>query len=127
MINCPLCTRSKFVEDLKESIAEMDEMEQLRIESELEKQQVIGGGRERGEHRDSGMGGEVDPDSKQRYGDSPHQNGSGTPGGSNLKRGAINNSLLDLVTDSGSVLGYSLGLGAQDKPSRRGSVGSLGW
>jgi len=116
--------RSKFVEDLKESIAEMDEMEQLRIESELEKQQVIGGGRERGEHRDSGMGGEVDPDSKQRYGDSPHQNGS-TPGGSNLKRGAINNSLLDLVTDSGSVLGYSLGLGAQDKPSRRGSVGSL--
>lgn len=34
--------RSKFVEDLKESIAEMDEMEQLRIESELEKQQVIG-------------------------------------------------------------------------------------
>merc|ERR1719285_678475 len=103
--------RSKFVEDLKESIAEMDEMEQLRIESELEKQQ--------------GMGGEVDQDSKQRFGDSHHQNGSGTPGGSNLKRGAINNSLLDLVTDSGSVLGYSLGLGAQDKPSRRGSVGSL--
>ena len=33
--------RSKFVEDLKESIAEMDEMEQLRIESELEKQQVM--------------------------------------------------------------------------------------
>ena len=33
------------MEDLKESIAEMDEMEQLRIESELEKQQVIGGGR----------------------------------------------------------------------------------
>ena len=115
------------MEDLKESIAEMDEMEQLRIESELEKQQVIGGGRERGEHRDSGMGGEVDSDSKQRYGDSPHQQNGSTPGGSNLKRGAINNSLLDLVTDSGSVLGYSLGLGAQDKPSRRGSVGSLGW
>merc|ERR1719414_1370942 len=30
--------RSKFVEDLRESIAEMDEMEQLRIEAELEKQ-----------------------------------------------------------------------------------------
>ena len=102
----------------------MDEMEQLRIESELEKQQVIG--RERGgDHRDSGMGGEVDQESKQRFGDTSHQNGS-TPGGSNLKRGAINNSLLDLVTDSGSVLGYSLGIGAQDKPSRRGSVGSLG-
>ena len=30
--------RSKFVEDLRESIAEMDEMEALRIEAELEKQ-----------------------------------------------------------------------------------------
>ena len=79
------------MEDLKESIAEMDEMEQLRIESELEKQQVIGGGRERGEHRDSGMGGDVDPESKHRYGEGAHQNGS-TPGSSNLKRGAINNS-----------------------------------
>ena len=35
---------------------------------------------------------------------------SKSKGGSNLKRGAINNSLLDLVTDSRSVLGYSLGL-----------------
>ena len=32
--------RSKFVEDLRESIAEMDEMEALRIEAELEKQHV---------------------------------------------------------------------------------------
>ncbi len=32
--------RSKFVEDLKESIAEMDEMEALRLESELEKQRL---------------------------------------------------------------------------------------
>ena len=30
--------RSKFVEDLRESVAEMDEMESLRIEAELEKQ-----------------------------------------------------------------------------------------
>ena len=30
--------RSKFVEDLRESVAEMDEMEALRIEAELEKQ-----------------------------------------------------------------------------------------
>jgi IQ motif/SEC7 domain-containing protein len=29
------------VEDLRESIAEMDEMEQLRIESELEKQHSV--------------------------------------------------------------------------------------
>ena len=33
--------RSKFCEDLKESICEMDEMENLRIEAELEKQKVI--------------------------------------------------------------------------------------
>jgi IQ motif/SEC7 domain-containing protein len=32
--------RSKFVEDLKESVAEMDEMETLRLESELEKQRL---------------------------------------------------------------------------------------
>ena len=32
--------RSKFVEDLRESIAEMDEMETLRLEAELEKQRV---------------------------------------------------------------------------------------
>lgn len=116
--------RSKFVEDLKESIAEMDEMEQLRIESELEKQQQVGGvSRDRAELRDSGVGGEVEPPDtgRTRYGNTNQQNG-----GTNLKRGAINNSLLDLVTDSSSVLGYSLAaFGTQDKPSRRGSVGSL--
>lgn len=100
------------MEDLKESVAEMDEMEQLRIEQELEKQQVGG----RTDHRDSGMGEEQD----QRG--SRHQPGNLGPGSTNLKRGAINNSLLDLVTDTNSVLGY----GHQDKPGRRGSVGSLG-
>ena len=33
-------TRSKFVEDLRESVAEMDEMEALRLEAELEKQRA---------------------------------------------------------------------------------------
>ncbi len=58
--------RSKFVEDLKESIAEMDELEQLRLEGELEKQRMsIGGGGGGGggggaaggvaENRDSGI------------------------------------------------------------------------
>ena len=50
--------RSKFVEDLKESIAEMDELEQLRLEGELEKQRVGGGGGNGGgggEKRDSGI------------------------------------------------------------------------
>ena len=52
--------RSKFVEDLKESIAEMDELEQLRLEGELEKQRVgpvgvgsIAGAAEK--NRDSGI------------------------------------------------------------------------
>jgi len=116
--------RSKFVEDLRESVAEMDEMEQLRIEAELEKQQQNGQSRqerERGDqHRDSGMGGEITGEGvveqpRSRYG------GNDT----NLKRSAINNSLLDL-SDNHSMLGY--GMGSYDKHgvgARRGSVGSL--
>ena len=45
--------RSKFVEDLKESIAEMDELEQLRLEGEVEKQSRVSGGNS--ENRDSGI------------------------------------------------------------------------
>ena len=44
-------------------------------------------------------------------------------GGANLKRSAINNSLLDLTEGHGLISGYAAG---QDKPTRRGSVGSLG-
>ena len=118
--------RSKFVEDLRESIAEMDEMDYLRIEAELEKQQQAGQGRQDRDradpHRDSGMGGEIidsgvdHPQHKSRTGH--HDN--------NLKRSAINNSLLDL-SDNHSVLGYNMGV--YDKNgvgARRGSVGSLG-
>ena len=53
--------RSKFVEDLRESVAEMDEMEALRLESELEKQQRITLSDEQEhhhhhhQHRDSGI------------------------------------------------------------------------
>ncbi|XP_055343001.1 IQ motif and SEC7 domain-containing protein 1-like isoform X2 [Paramacrobiotus metropolitanus] len=46
--------RDKFVEDLRESIMEMDEMEVIRIESELEKQQFAGITRG-AENRDSGV------------------------------------------------------------------------
>jgi len=116
--------RSKFVEDLRESIAEMDEMEQLRIEAELEKQQQGGQGRQerdRGEqHRDSGMGGEIG-------GEGGTENQRSRFGGldSNLKRSAINNSLLDL-SDGHSVLGYSMGgYEKHGVGARRGSVGSL--
>lgn len=37
--------RCKFVEDIRESISEMDEMENLRIEAELEKQKPNRNGR----------------------------------------------------------------------------------
>ena len=47
--------RSKFVEDLRESIAEMDEMEALRIEAELEKQAVTSRVSSSHENRDSGV------------------------------------------------------------------------
>ena len=48
--------RSKFVEDLRESIAEMDEMEALRIEAELEKQHAASSRVSVGhDNRDSGV------------------------------------------------------------------------
>lgn len=37
--------RCKFAEDLKESVSEMDEMENLRIEAELERQKSSRGNR----------------------------------------------------------------------------------
>ena len=45
----------KFAQDLEESIAEMDEMEQIRIESELERQKMSRNSRSvKTENRDSG-------------------------------------------------------------------------
>ncbi len=51
-------------------------------------------------------------------------NGGLPPAEGGLKRSAINNSLLDLVENTSHVIGYP-GY-QQDKPLRRGSVGSLG-
>ena len=152
-VHCPgsrltVIIRSKFVEDLRESIAEMDEMEQLRIEAELEKQHQVGQGRERGDqhpHRDSGVGGDMghgagagtgagagggEGGSRSRYvggqegghNTASSSGGGGGGAGGNLKRSAINNSLLDL-SDNHSMLGYSM---ADRAAGRRGSVGSLG-
>ncbi|XP_067129001.1 IQ motif and SEC7 domain-containing protein 1 isoform X3 [Centruroides vittatus] len=97
--------RSKFVEDLKESILEMDEMENLRIEAELEKQKVM---RARGaENRDSGVADmEIVPVANKEGKLSPDSQSN------NLKRSALSNSLLDLHEQ-------------QAKPVRRGSAGSL--
>jgi IQ motif/SEC7 domain-containing protein len=63
-----LYVRSKFVEDLRESIAEMDEMEQLRIEAELEKQQHSLLNRTTAQHdnRDSGINDLDIQDTQQR-------------------------------------------------------------
>lgn len=52
--------RCKFADDLRESIAEMDEMDQLRIESEMERQKTVRGTRNANggngaENRDSGV------------------------------------------------------------------------
>ncbi|KAL9902051.1 IQ motif and SEC7 domain-containing protein 1 isoform X3 [Glossina fuscipes] len=106
--------RCKFAEDLKESICEMDEMEALRIEAELERQKSS---RTRpsgtSENRDSGVGDvEICPCPFQV----PQQselppNSSET---AQLKRSALSNSLLDIHEQFGN-----------DKPQRRGSVGSL--
>lgn len=88
--------RCKFVEDIRESISEMDEMENLRIEAELEKQKTNRNGRSVSgncsENRDSGVADvEVCP---CIHSDSPtHFNENHT---TNLKRSALSNSLLDI-------------------------------
>jgi IQ motif/SEC7 domain-containing protein len=109
--------RSKFVEDLRESVAEMDEMESLRIEGELEKQHVAARVSVSSDNRDSGI---TDLD----HHDTPARSRYGSVESSvNMKRGAINNSLLDL-SDNHNLLPYQ-GYAQQEKPIRRGSVGSL--
>ncbi|XP_055704900.1 IQ motif and SEC7 domain-containing protein 1 isoform X1 [Phlebotomus papatasi] len=103
--------RCKFAEDLRESICEMDEMEALRIEAELERQKSGRGGNRSGnaENRDSGVADvEVCP---CPYQTSPSET---TQHDAQLKRSALSNSLLDMHEQFGN-----------EKPQRRGSVGSL--
>uniref|UniRef100_A0A1I8MQ68 Uncharacterized protein n=1 Tax=Musca domestica TaxID=7370 RepID=A0A1I8MQ68_MUSDO len=107
--------RCKFAEDLKESICEMDEMEALRIEAELERQKSA---RTRAtgnsENRDSGVADvEVCPCPYQTP--QPNEHAQNTADSTQqLKRSALSNSLLDIHEQFGN-----------DKPQRRGSVGSL--
>ncbi|XP_076330258.1 IQ motif and SEC7 domain-containing protein 1-like isoform X2 [Tachypleus tridentatus] len=98
--------RSKFVDDLKESILEMDEMESMRIEAELEKQKSV---RSRGgDNRDSGVADmEIVPASSKESRQVTNSLSA------NLKRSALSNSLLDLHEQQ------------MNKPVRRGSAGSL--
>ncbi|KAL3289497.1 hypothetical protein HHI36_022917 [Cryptolaemus montrouzieri] len=110
--------RCKFAEDLKESVSEMDEMENLRIEAELEKQKSNRGTRSGTENRDSGVA-DVEvcacqyPCSKGQVGLSDNCNEESVHD-QQIKRSALSNSLLDIHEQF-----------AGEKAQRRGSVGSL--
>ncbi|XP_039298222.1 IQ motif and SEC7 domain-containing protein 1 isoform X5 [Nilaparvata lugens] len=105
--------RCKFAEDIRESISEMDEMENLRIEAELERQKSSRGGRSSGggsENRDSGVAdvGEVVCEATPT---------ATPPAPPQLKRSALSNSLLDI---------HDQFVGSAEKQKqRRGSAGSL--
>ncbi|CAM9974748.1 unnamed protein product [Lampetra fluviatilis] len=110
--------RKKFVDDLKESIAEVQEMEKHRIETELEKQKgvVRGGGQAQGR---SGSKKESGARCRARgasnngalVGRASMDDGYGYAAGEGLKRSTLSSSLRDL-SDVG-------------KRGRRGSAGSL--
>nr|CAD7570946.1 unnamed protein product [Timema californicum] len=93
--------RCKFAEDLRESISEMDEMENLRIDAELERQKSGRGGRNGAENRDSGVADvEVCPfiqsgfsHTSDNYAESE---GDHPLSETVLKRSALSNSLLDI-------------------------------
>uniref|UniRef100_A0A1Y1JRA8 SEC7 domain-containing protein n=1 Tax=Photinus pyralis TaxID=7054 RepID=A0A1Y1JRA8_PHOPY len=109
--------RCKFAEDLKESVLEMDEMENLRIEAELERQKSNRGNRSGTENRDSGVADvEVCPCPCPCSQNQALIDGSLDEVGheSQIKRSALSNSLLDIHEQF-----------AGDKAQRRGSVGSL--
>ncbi|XP_047475192.1 IQ motif and SEC7 domain-containing protein 1-like isoform X4 [Penaeus chinensis] len=83
--------RTKFCEDLKESVCEMDEMESLRIEGELEKQKAsLRASRPNSttENRDSGV-------ADMELMTTNEKNGT-LKSDSTLKRSALSNSLLDI-------------------------------
>ncbi|XP_071549486.1 uncharacterized protein siz isoform X7 [Panulirus ornatus] len=101
--------RTKFCEDLKESVCEMDEMESLRIEGELERQKAsLRASRPNSttENRDSGV-------ADMELLTTNEKNGT-LKADSTLKRSALSNSLLDIHDAEG--VGQTV---------RRGSVGSL--
>ncbi|XP_050712027.1 IQ motif and SEC7 domain-containing protein 1-like isoform X3 [Eriocheir sinensis] len=109
--------RTKFCEDLKESVLEMDEMESLRIEGELERQKAsLRASRPNSttENRDSGV-------ADMELVAANEKNGM-LKADSTLKRSALSNSLLDIHEAEGGV--NSAG-GAGTLVGRRGSMGSL--
>ncbi|CAG9816488.1 unnamed protein product [Phaedon cochleariae] len=109
--------RCKFAEDLKEAISEMDEMENLRIEAELDRQKSNRGTRTGTENRDSGVA-DVEvcpyqcPCSQNQAMGANQEEATHDP---QIKRSALSNSLLDI---------HEQFAGAASQ-QRRGSVGSL--
>ncbi|XP_018009667.1 IQ motif and SEC7 domain-containing protein 1 isoform X2 [Hyalella azteca] len=88
--------RTKFCEDLKESIFEMDEMENLRIEGELEKSKAsLRASRptSTAENRDSGV---ADMEVISTGSDKSTLNTEVVNGTGTLKRTALSNSLIDM-------------------------------
>ncbi|XP_063220500.1 IQ motif and SEC7 domain-containing protein 1 isoform X10 [Bacillus rossius redtenbacheri] len=97
--------RCKFAEDLRESTSEMDEMENLRIDAELERQKSSRGCRGSAENRDSGVADvEVCPCVQSSFGhgtDSyPESETEHHSTEIVLKRSALSNSLLDIHEQS---------------------------
>ncbi|XP_030748792.1 IQ motif and SEC7 domain-containing protein 1 isoform X2 [Sitophilus oryzae] len=97
--------RCKFAEDLKEAVSEMDEMENLRIEAELERQKS-----NRGNRSDV----EVCPCQCPCSQNPAMGPADSCTDDNQIKRSALSNSLLDIHEQF-----------AGDKAQRRGSVGSL--
>lgn len=131
--------RCKFADDLRESIAEMDEMETIRIEIELERQskatRCVGNGMNNVENRDSGVVGDIESiqfTSSKSFEAKSASNNDIQSG--QLKRGgALSNSLLDihdqckicLLIFSRMDVNRFLFLVGNECRQRRGSVGSL--
>lgn len=98
--------RCKFADDLRESIAEMDEMETIRIEMELERQskttRCVGNGMNNNnsssENRDSGVVGDIEAiqfTSSKSF-DAKSASNNDIQSGQLKRGGALSNSLLDI-------------------------------
>lgn len=93
--------RCKFADDLRESIAEMDEMETIRIEVELERQLKATrcvGMNNNGENRDSGVVGDIEAiqfTSSKSF-EAKSASNSDIQGAQLKRGGALSNSLLDI-------------------------------
>jgi IQ motif and SEC7 domain-containing protein len=96
--------RCKFADDLRESIAEMDEMESIRIEMELERQmkatRCVGNGMNNNvENRDSGVVGDIESmqfTTSKSFEASKSTSSNDIQNGQLKRGGALSNSLLDI-------------------------------